>query len=80
MSHRCHGAQDGWAERAGLGLPFGRLIDPKEVARTVAFIASEDSGLITGANIDYDQIKCFICVFGGCNREGEGVGALGSTI
>jgi NAD(P)-dependent dehydrogenase (short-subunit alcohol dehydrogenase family) len=50
-----HAAQDGWRERAAAEQPFGRLIDPAEAARAVAFLASAESGLMTGAIIDFDQ-------------------------
>jgi NAD(P)-dependent dehydrogenase (short-subunit alcohol dehydrogenase family) len=50
-----HGAQDGWLEAAVKSKPFGRLVDPKEVARACAYLCSEESGLMTGANIDFDQ-------------------------
>jgi NAD(P)-dependent dehydrogenase (short-subunit alcohol dehydrogenase family) len=50
-----HGAQDGWHERAAAEQPFGRLIEPAEAARAVAFLASAESGMMTGAVIDYDQ-------------------------
>jgi NAD(P)-dependent dehydrogenase (short-subunit alcohol dehydrogenase family) len=50
-----HGAQDGWRERAAAEQPFGRLIEPAEAARAVAFLASVESGMMTGAIIDYDQ-------------------------
>lgn len=50
-----HNAADNWLEEAAKTRPFGRLIDPKEVARAVAYLASAESGLITGANIDFDQ-------------------------
>ncbi len=50
-----HGAKDGWLEEAVKAKPFGRLIDPKEVARACAYLASDESGLMTGANIDFDQ-------------------------
>ena len=50
-----HGAADDWLEEASAGLPFGRLVSPEEVARAVAFLASEDSGLMTGAVINFDQ-------------------------
>lgn len=33
-------------------IPVGRLGKPEEIARVVAFLAHEDSGFITGANID----------------------------
>ena len=44
-----------WESKAAVGLPFGRLIDPAEVARVVNFIASDDAGLMTGAVINFDQ-------------------------
>jgi len=50
-----HGAQDGWLEAAAKSRPFGRLIDPNEVARVCAYLASDESGLMTGSNIDFDQ-------------------------
>jgi NAD(P)-dependent dehydrogenase (short-subunit alcohol dehydrogenase family) len=50
-----HGAKDGWLEEAVKMKPFGRLVDPKEVARACAFLCSDESGLMTGANIDLDQ-------------------------
>ena len=50
-----HGKTDGWLEEAVKTRPFGRLIDPKEVARACAYLASAESGLMTGSNIDFDQ-------------------------
>ena len=50
-----HGATDGWLEKAAAEQPFGRLIDPGEVARACAFLCSAESGLMTGAVIDFDQ-------------------------
>jgi NAD(P)-dependent dehydrogenase (short-subunit alcohol dehydrogenase family) len=34
--------------RLGAGNPMGRLVTPDEVAQTIAFLAGEDSGFITG--------------------------------
>jgi NAD(P)-dependent dehydrogenase (short-subunit alcohol dehydrogenase family) len=51
-----HNAPDGWLDEAVKSRPFGRLIDPQEVARACAYLASDDSGLMTGANIDFDQM------------------------
>ena len=39
--------------RAGIvdQVPVGRLGKPEEIGRAVAFLAAEDAGFITGANI-----------------------------
>ncbi len=55
IQRRFHGATDGWLEAAEAGRPFGRLIKPTELASTLAFVLSDDAGLMTGAIIDYDQ-------------------------
>jgi len=44
-----------WEAKAVARLPFGRLVDPAEVARAVNFLASDDAGLMTGAVINFDQ-------------------------
>lgn len=49
-----------WRAEAFEQQPFGRLLDPKEVARCIAYCASEESGMMTGCIIDFDQ-----SVFGG---------------
>ena len=55
IQKRFHGADDNWLEAAGASRPFGRLIDPEEAARSICFLASEESGMMTGAVINYDQ-------------------------
>lgn len=50
-----HQADDDWLEKAAAEQPFGRLIDPAEVARAVTFLASDDSGIMTGSVIHFDQ-------------------------
>ena len=50
-----HGAVDGWRQAAEAVQPAGRLLKPAEVARTVAYLASEESGMMTGSIIDFDQ-------------------------
>ena len=37
------------------GQPFGRLVDPAEVARACAYLSSAESGLMTGSMICLDQ-------------------------
>jgi NAD(P)-dependent dehydrogenase (short-subunit alcohol dehydrogenase family) len=50
-----HGAADNWREKAYASLPTGRMLQPDEVARAVAYLASEESGMMTGSIIDFDQ-------------------------
>ncbi len=50
-----HGAQEGWLKEAEKTKPFGRLLDPAEVARAVAYLSSGESGMMTGSIIDFDQ-------------------------
>jgi NAD(P)-dependent dehydrogenase (short-subunit alcohol dehydrogenase family) len=50
-----HGAADNWLAEAAAAQPFGRLIDPKEAARAVAFLASDESGMMTGSMVNFDQ-------------------------
>lgn len=52
---RFHDAPDDWLERAAKRQPFGRLLEPREVARAIAFLASEESGMMTGSLVDFDQ-------------------------
>ena len=54
-STQYHDAGDDWLKNAEAELPFGRLLKPEEVARAVAFIASEESGMMTGSIVDFDQ-------------------------
>lgn len=44
-----------WEEKARAALPFGRLLDPAEVARAVLWMASDESGMLTGSVIQFDQ-------------------------
>lgn len=55
IQRQYHQAVDGWLEKAEQQQPFGRLLKPTEVARGVAFLLSEESGMMTGAVIDFDQ-------------------------
>ncbi|HEV7275970.1 MAG TPA: SDR family oxidoreductase [Devosiaceae bacterium] len=50
-----HDAPANWLEEAEKSRPFGRLMKPDEVARAVAYLASAESGLMTGSLIDFDQ-------------------------
>jgi NAD(P)-dependent dehydrogenase (short-subunit alcohol dehydrogenase family) len=50
-----HGAPADWLEKAAAAQPFGRLVDPQEVARACAYLSSAESGLMTGSVICFDQ-------------------------
>lgn len=50
-----HGRPPGWDEVVGAAQPFGRLLTPLDAARAIAFLASDESGLMTGALIDFEQ-------------------------
>lgn len=55
IQRRFHSEGRPWLEEAEASRPFGRLIKPEELATAIAFLASPDSGLMTGATIDFDQ-------------------------
>lgn len=44
-----------WLAKARARMPFGRLIDPEELADMIAFLLSRHAGVMTGALIDYNQ-------------------------
>ncbi len=50
-----HGASDDWLSKAAEEQPFGRLLETAEVAKAVTFLASCDSGMMTGSVINFDQ-------------------------
>lgn len=50
-----HGGNPNWLTEAAAQQPFGRLIDPNEAARAVAFLSCDESGLMTGSMVNYDQ-------------------------
>lgn len=50
-----HQAGPNWLADAEAQQPFGRLLKPEEVARSVAFLLSDESGMMTGSVIDFDQ-------------------------
>jgi NAD(P)-dependent dehydrogenase (short-subunit alcohol dehydrogenase family) len=57
---RFEGARDDWLQAVEAGRPWGRLLKPLDVARAIAFLASAESGIMTGSVIDFDQV-----VYGG---------------
>ncbi len=55
VQKKFHDATDDWLVAAEASQPFGRILKPQEVARGICFLASGESGLMTGASIDFDQ-------------------------
>jgi NAD(P)-dependent dehydrogenase (short-subunit alcohol dehydrogenase family) len=66
-----HHADADWLEKAAASQPNGRLVDPFEVARAVAFLCTTESGLMTGSVIEYDQ-----SVWGGFDGAPHPIAAL----
>jgi NAD(P)-dependent dehydrogenase (short-subunit alcohol dehydrogenase family) len=52
---RAEGKGAEWLQEAIETRPFGRLLSPHDVALAAAYFASDDSALISGAVMDFDQ-------------------------
>ena len=52
---RVHKKNPNWLQDEEKKVPFNRLIKPIDVAKGLAFMCSEESGLMTGSVIDFDQ-------------------------
>ena len=50
-----HGAGEDWLAKAEAAQPMGQLIKPDQVAELATYLLSRESGVMTGALIDYDQ-------------------------
>ena len=55
IQRKFHEGGDDWLQKAEAKVPFKRLTKPIDVARAAAYFCSEESGLVTGSVIDYDQ-------------------------
>ena len=55
IQRKYHSDGQDWLTEAEANQPFGRLLKPEEVARAVAFLASDESGMMTGSIVDFDQ-------------------------
>lgn len=75
IQRQYHGAQDGWLEKAEREQPFGRLLKPDEVARSVAFLLSRESGMMTGSVIDLEQ-GVVGCTDGGSPQPNQALGGV----
>ncbi len=50
-----HGLGEDWLETISSTRPFGRLLKPEEIARAICFLASDESAIVTGSIVDFDQ-------------------------
>jgi NAD(P)-dependent dehydrogenase (short-subunit alcohol dehydrogenase family) len=50
------GKPENWLEAADRAQPFGRILRPEEVAKMIAYLLGDDTALMTGSVIDFDQI------------------------
>lgn len=55
IQRRFHTDGQDWLDEAEAGRPSGQLIKPDEIAAAIAFLASPESGVMTGSVVDYDQ-------------------------
>lgn len=55
IQKKFHDAPDDWVERAEKKLPMGKMIQPKELAKLVTLMLSDQGGVMTGTIVDYDQ-------------------------
>lgn len=55
IQRRYHTDDPNWLQKAEASQPFGRLLKTDEVARAIAFLASDESGMMTGSIVDFDQ-------------------------
>lgn len=55
VQRKWHGAGDDWLEKAEARQPMGKLVKPREMAGLITYMLSAQSGVMTGALIDYDQ-------------------------
>jgi NAD(P)-dependent dehydrogenase (short-subunit alcohol dehydrogenase family) len=55
MQERKLGKGEGWLDEAAKQMPWGRLIEPRDVARLALYLLSDTSIPMTGALIDQDQ-------------------------
>jgi len=55
IQKKFHNADDDWLKKQESQVPFKRLNKPIDVARILAFLCSEESGIMTGSIVDFDQ-------------------------
>lgn len=49
-----------WADAIIKGVPLGRMAEPEDIARAALFLASDDSGFVTGQNLAVNGGSAFL--------------------
>ncbi len=55
IQKKWHHASDDWLAQAEAARPMGQLAKPDELAGLISYMLSPESGVMTGALVDYDQ-------------------------
>jgi NAD(P)-dependent dehydrogenase (short-subunit alcohol dehydrogenase family) len=55
IQRKFHGRSEGWLKEVEAQQPMGQLVKPDQLAGLVAYMLSPESGVMTGAVVDYDQ-------------------------
>jgi NAD(P)-dependent dehydrogenase (short-subunit alcohol dehydrogenase family) len=55
MQAQTLGLGDSWLDKANAAQPFGRLLEPRQIANLAVFLLSDAGGPITGALVDQEQ-------------------------
>ena len=55
VQRHSHGRGDDWLQAISRERPFGRLLRPEEIARAIVFLASDESAIVTGSVMDFEQ-------------------------
>ena len=49
-----------WADAIIAGVPMGRMAEPDDIAKVAVFLASDDSGFVTGQNVAVNGGSAFL--------------------
>lgn len=49
-----------WADAIIAGVPMGRMAEPEDIAKTAVFLASDDSGFVTGQSVAVNGGSAFL--------------------
>src|SRR5580700_244194 len=55
IQRTAHGRGSDWLSEVSKQQPFGRLLTADEIARAILFLATDESAIVTGSIVDFDQ-------------------------